>query len=187
MLIISRSTTRRASWLPFAQTGFTLVELMVTIAIASVLLMVAVPGIRDFQRNAQLSEAASNIVSAANAARANAMKLGFNTYVVPVTGTSWSTGWIVFSDSNWNQVYNAGVDEVVLRHEAIDANVTITVPTASSLTDGYLLFNGSGYPRLKAGGFGGGTLVMSNGLRSSSIIVDPAGRVRSCKTGDTGC
>lgn len=168
------------------QIGFTLIELLVTIAIATVLMLVAVPSFVEFQRNAQLSDAVSNFISAANTARANAMKQGLNTYMVPNnTGTGWSSGWMVYTDSNWNQAYDAGTDEVVLRHDALSVDVTLNIPTASSLTDGYLLFNGSGYPRLKTGSFGGATIVMSNTSRSSSIIIDPAGRVRSCKT--TGC
>lgn len=170
------------------QKGFTLIELMVTVALGATLMMVAVPSFVLFQRNAQLSDAVSNFISAANTARANAMKQGLNTYLVPATGTNWSSGWMVFADSNWNQVYNEGVDEVILRHEALSTDITVTTPGASSFTSGYLLFNGSGYPRLKSGAFGGGTMVMANtSPRSSSIIVDPAGRVRSCKTGTTGC
>lgn len=170
------------------QLGFTLIELIVTIAIAVVLMVVAVPSFVEFQRNANLSDAVSNFLAAANAAKANAMKRGLNTYVIPNTaGTGWSSGWMVYTDTNWNQSFDVGTDDVVVRHEALSPDVTVTTPTASSLADGYLLFNGSGYPRLNNGGFGGGTLVMQNATRSSKIIIDPAGRIRSCKVGTTGC
>lgn len=165
------------------QVGFTLVELMITLAVAGLLGMVAVPSFMQFQRNAQLSDATGSFISAANAARANAMKRGMNTYLIPATGTNWSSGWLVYTDTNWNQIYDAATDEVVLRHEGSGANVTISTPSASTLSSGYLLFNGSGYPRMKSGGFAGGTIIMSNAVRSSSIIIDPAGRLRSCKTG----
>lgn len=170
-----------------AHRGFTLIELMVTIAIGTLLMMVAVPSFVQFQRNAQLSETVSSFITASNTARANAMKQGLNTYLIPNTGTSWSSGWMVYADSNWNQTYDAGTDEVVLRHEAISTDVSITTPGASSLTSGYLLFNGSGYPRLKNGSFSQATIVINNTARSSSIIIDLAGRVRSCTTGSTGC
>lgn len=189
MLLTLRSKLRLQAGGSCRQSGFTLIELLITIAIATLLMLVAVPSFVEFQRNARLSDAVSNFISAANTARANAMKQGLNTYLVPNnTGTGWSSGWMVYADSNWNQAYDAATDEVVLRHEALSADISLSIPTASSLTDGYLLFNGSGYPRLKNGGFGGGTIVMSNtSPRSSSIIIDPAGRVRSCKTGSTGC
>lgn len=166
------------------QVGFTLVELLITLAVAGILAMVAVPSFVQFQRNAQLSDATSSFVSAANSARANAMKRGMNTYLVPATGSSWKSGWMVYTDTNWNQTYEAGTDEVVARHEALSTDISLSTPGASTLTGStpYLLFNGSGYPRTNTGGFGGGTMVMSNTQRSVSIILDPAGRLRSCKT-----
>lgn len=186
MLINHRSQQYLQTGPSWHQSGFTLIELMITLALGAVLMMVAVPSFVQFQRNAQLSDAVSNFISAANTARANAMKQGLNTYLVPNNaGTGWSSGWFVYADSNWNQAYDAGTDEVILRHEALSADVSIN---ASGLTDGYMMFNGSGYPRLNSGAFGAGRIVMSNtSPRSSSIILDPAGRVRSCKTGLTGC
>lgn len=173
-----------------SQTGFTLIELMVTIAIATLLMTVAVPNFVAFQRNAQLSDAVSSFIGAANATRANGMKQGLNTYLVPNSATTgWSSGWMVYADANWNDAYDAASEEVILRHEALSADITLTIPSANSLagSDPYLMFNGSGYPRLKTGSFAGGTIAMSNTSRSSSIIIDNAGRVRSCKTGSTGC
>ena len=167
-------------------TGFTLVELLVTIAIGTLLMVVAVPSFVSFQKNAQLSDAASNFIAAINVARANAMKQGVDTYLVPKTGTDWKSGWMVYTDTNWNQSYDIDTDPIALSFDSPASSVSIST-TTSSFSSGYVRFNGSGYPRLKNNGFGGGTLVMSNGIRSSSIIIDPAGRVRSCKTGTTGC
>ena len=178
---------------PWSQRGFTLIELLVTIAIGTTLMMVAVPSFVDFQRNSRLSDAVSSFISAANAARANAMKQGLNTYLVPLSGsgTDWSSGWMVYADTNWNQVYDPGVDTLIMSREAPGADVTLVPSVGSSLAaspNSYLLFNGSGYPRLLNGGFGAGTMVMSNvSPRSSSIIIDASGRLRSCKTGTTGC
>ena len=166
--------------------GFTLIELLVTIAIGTTLMVVAVPSFVAFQRNAQLSDAVSNFMSAVNAARANAMKQGIDSYLVPNSGSDWRTGWNVYADSNWNQSYDAPGDPIVLGYEALAPSVSIGTATGS-IASGYVRFNGSGSPRLKNNGFGGGTLVMSNGTRSSSIIIDPVGRVRSCVTGSTGC
>lgn len=166
--------------------GFTLIELLVTIAIGTTLMVVAVPSFVAFQRNAQLSDAVSNFMSAVNVARSNSMKQGLDSYLVPNSGTDWKTGWNVYTDSNWNQSYDAPGDPIVLGFSTIASSVSI-VTTTGSIAAGYVRFNGSGSPRLKNNGFGGGTLVMSNGTRSSSIIIDPVGRVRSCATGTTGC
>lgn len=167
--------------------GFTLVELMVTIAVATILMMVAVPNYLTFQRNAQLSEAVSNFMSAVNAARGNAIKQGRNTYMIPLVGTDWASGWQVYTDLNWDQAYTAGTDELVLENSAPSSALTITTPTANSLASGYLLFNGSGYPKLKAGGLATGKIVMANAYRTSIVNIDGTGRVRSCKKNLTDC
>lgn len=165
--------------------GFTLIELMVTIAIATVLMMIAVPNFVQFQRNAQLSDAVSNFIAAANAARANAMKQGVNTYLVAASGTSWNSGWVVFADANFDKTYNVGTEDQILSREALSSNIIIKTRSGSSLADGYLLFNGSGFPRLKAGSFAAATIEFTSGARTRSVIVDLAGRVRSCKTGES--
>lgn len=176
---VSRAAARLAK-------GFTLVELLVTIAIATLLLVVAVPSYVSFQKNAQLSDAASNFIGAINAARANAMKLGVDSYLVPKSGTNWSSGWDVYADTNWNQSYDVGTDPIILGFDAPASSVSIGTPTGS-LAAGYVRFNGNGYPRMKDNGPAGSRLVMTNGTRSSSIVIDMVGRVRSCTTGATGC
>ena len=167
--------------------GFTLVELMVTIAVATLLMMVAVPSYVTFQRNAQLSDAVSNFMSAVNAARGKAIQQGQNTYLVPLDGTNWSSGWRVYADVDWDKAYTAGTDELILESTAPSSALTITTPTDNSLASGYFLFNGSGYPKLKNGGLATGKIVMANAHRSSTVNIDGTGRVRSCKTGSTGC
>lgn len=174
------------------QAGFTLVELMVTIALATVLMLIAIPSFVQFQRNARLSEAVSDFMAAANAARANSMKQGVNTYLVPLntvtvpsTGASWNSGWQVFADANFDKAYSAGTEDLVSSREAIDSSIAIKTSSGSSLNDKYLLFNGSGYPRLTNGAFATATIEFSTGDRTRSVIVDLAGRVRSCKTGES--
>lgn len=167
--------------------GFTLVELLVVIAITSVLMLVAVPSFIDYRRNAQLSDAVSNLILAAGTARSAALKSGRNAYVnVNSTTTGWTSGWFVFVDNNWNQSYDDGTDQLLISHESLNPEITVTSAT-SPFSAGYLMFNPSGFPAAKAGTFGNTTLVIGNTARSSSIIVSSAGRVRSCKTGSTGC
>ena len=84
--------------------GFTLIELMVTIAIAAILLTVAVPSFTTYLRNAELTSASNNLIATINTARGEAMKRNRRTMVVPTSnGTDWTTGWVVFVDLNGNK------------------------------------------------------------------------------------
>ena len=168
--------------------GFTVIELMVTVIIGTLLMLVAVPNFVQFRRNALLSDTVSNFIGSANTARANAMKQGINTYMVPNNAAvGWSSGWYVFADTNFNTAYDGGAEAIIVSNGAIDNSVAIKTTPSSSLAENYLMFNGSGYPRLKTGAFSAATIELRNTARASSVVIDLAGRVRSCRTGTTDC
>lgn len=70
---VSRLRARRCA------RGFTLVELMVTIAVAAVLAMIAVPSFRNLILSNRLTTAANAMVDALNTARMGAIKLNATT------------------------------------------------------------------------------------------------------------
>lgn len=73
------------------QPGFTLVELMVTIAIAAILLMLAVPSFQRLILSNRLTTAANALVDAVNTARLDAIKLNATTQFCGST-TATNTG-----------------------------------------------------------------------------------------------
>lgn len=84
------------------QPGFTLIELMVTIAVMAILLAVAAPSFNDVTLNSRLGSYANNFVASANLARSEAIKR--NAVVVMcvssdgvncTTTGGWEQGWIV--------------------------------------------------------------------------------------------
>ena len=82
------------------QKGFTLIELMVAIALAALLLSMAVPALDSFTTNARVTVCASSDGVACEA--------------VP-----WNQGWIVFSDQNSNQLID-GTDAIVTSSGEVD-------------------------------------------------------------------
>ena len=165
-----------------AMQGMTLIELLVAIALVTILMGIAVPSFNDFRRNADLTSTANTFLSSMSVARAEAMKRALNVYVAPI-GATWSTGWRVFADVDNNQSYTAGTDTVVSEAAAFPTGVTVNeTASATGFVDGttrYVMFNGSGYPRLNSAAFLSGTMELVNEINQRRCVaLSPVGRAR---------
>lgn len=172
------------------QLGFTLVELMVTIALVAILMGLAAPTFIESRRNAQLTSLANSVLSSINTARAEALKTGLQVYVVPMTNNNWATGWRVYVDVDADRAYSAAADRVLLEQPAFDPSITIDTTVGTGFDDNgakYIMFNASGYPRRNNGAFNADSLGLSNSVGRRAIILNAVGRARVCKTGATGC
>ncbi len=176
---------------PLPSKGFTLIELMVTIALAAILMSIAAPSFIAFQRNAELTSFANSMVASINAARGEAMKRGRYAMLVPAdsTHTQWSSGWIAFVDVDRSQSFDASKDIVVQKREAPPSYLTITPNGTALATPPYIMFDASGYATNKSASFGNLTfnIVRSDVSSSTSwsetrnVIISVTGRVRACK------
>jgi len=86
--------------------GFTLIELVVAMAIVGILLTLAVPSLKAYMQNNRLIAASNDLLSALHIARSEAIKLNKRVSICDstdgenCTGTgNWDTGWIVFIDA----------------------------------------------------------------------------------------
>lgn len=84
------------------QQGFTLLELMFTIAVAAIILSVGVPGFMNFIQNNRAVTHTNDLVTALNLGRSEATRRGAPVLVCSSEdgascsgATDWSTGWIV--------------------------------------------------------------------------------------------
>jgi len=168
---------------------FTLIELMVTLTIAAVLALVAVPGFTAYKRNAELTSTINTLLSAINAARSEAMKRGMKAMVVPADHSHWSSGWIVFVDKDRNQAYSAANDITILTQGPLESYFSISGSGSAAGATPYILYDGSGYSKLKDDGFSLLTLSLyRNDLSGSSLyeqtrrlVIAKTGRARVCK------
>jgi len=136
MLVTDRSSDGPVS--VTRQRGFTLTELMVTLAVAGVLAMVAVPNMRTFLQNNRLSGASNDLLRSFYLARTEAIKHQANVVVcasanpmaaVPACSYGPFNGWIVFQDgppggppTNWQ--FDAG-EPIFERHVLLDSSITV--------------------------------------------------------------
>lgn len=77
------------------QRGFTLVELMVAVALLAIVLSIATPTYRMLIDSQNVKSAASALHSAINLTRAEAVKRNASAFLRPANGESWSNDWLI--------------------------------------------------------------------------------------------
>jgi type IV fimbrial biogenesis protein FimT len=141
--------------------GLTLIELMVTIALAALLLGLAIPNLGNWIRESRLTQGANDIVLAATLARAEALKRRVPVGVcisdlsdatdgdgaaceergTPVAGDAW----IVFVDEDLNLVADTA-DQILRVMEVPPTSIKTSLAPAHADTDvPYLMFGVDGF------------------------------------------
>jgi type IV fimbrial biogenesis protein FimT len=166
-------------------TGFTLLELMVTIAIVAVAMAIGVPSFIAFQRNAELTRTANSLQASMNTARTEAMKRGMNAMVKPIDSSNWAKGWVVFVDVKRNGVATDTDNIVVYTQSPLTGAFTVTLSDADFIPS----FDASGFARVAGGSPtpNGTFTIQQTGLtgaeqwkQTRKVMVSLAGRVRTC-------
>ena len=123
--------------------GFTLLELLVAVTVASLLVTLGVPGFRALTMNSRLIANTNEFVTSINMARSAAVRYQRNAIVclssdfdaaVPScdAGTDWSIGWIVWVDKDRDAATDA--DEILFVHEPITGSATLASTTTNQFT-----------------------------------------------------
>ena len=133
--------------------GFTLLELMMTLAVAAILSGTAAPALGTFLKNSGLKGAAYELMGTMTIARSEAVKRGSRTILchsadphngTPACGGSaqdWSTGWLVFIDENGNTNFDVGTDILLTVGDARADGIELRSNTAADST---LIFRADG-------------------------------------------
>lgn len=115
--------------------GFTLIELMVTIAVLAIMLTIAVPAMQNFTIRNRLVAFNNDLMTSVNLARSEASKRAANVAVCKSStmtscGGNWSDGWIVFVNTDNDAPAAVDSGETILRvHQALPSNYTLNATT----------------------------------------------------------
>ena len=92
------------------QTGMTLIELIITVAIVAILVGISVPSFAHLGSSQKMTTTTHLVVASFNQARMRAISTGRQVVVCPSTDgiscradSSWNAGWIIYDDVNRNE------------------------------------------------------------------------------------
>lgn len=117
--------------------GFTLIELMVTVAVLAVLLSIGLPGFQSVLRSNRVAATHNELVASLSLARTEALRNGRGAGVCPSTAGSacdgsWNNGWMVWSDLNGDGNFDAA--EPVVRYFAPKQKMQVSSSAAGAVT-----------------------------------------------------
>jgi type IV fimbrial biogenesis protein FimT len=166
--------------------GFTLLELLVALAIAGILLSTGVPGWGNWVAEHQLQDRADALLHTLDRARSEAVKRGSRVNVCPDAGggcpgspAGWESGWTIMGAA---QSGSDAPTQPIARERAAPAGVTIrgNRPVAD-----YVSYTSLGYARRIDGALQMGTFVVCRpGNKARKVILASSGRARIEQTAD---
>lgn len=154
------------------QQGFTLVEMMVTLAVAIILIAVGVPMFTSVAANNRAAAQTNALVTALNLARSEAVGRATRVSVGPTSGGNWANGWAVFIDADSDDTVDSG--EELRIWEAPAGSPTIN---ASAATPVEFVFTGAAAAQLSFDLAQGGT----SGAKRRCVTVTISGQIRTKK------
>jgi type IV fimbrial biogenesis protein FimT len=162
-----------------AQRGFTLIELMVTIAVAAILVAMAVPGFQSAVNGNRLATAANEMVASLQTARVEAIRRNRRVAVCTSANANAGTnatcssagvdGWITFVDANTDGDFDKAGDTLV-RTSTFSGPVELSGEAAVS-------YRADGMARV-ASGAGAGALMTDGAIRMRIDARAPTENVR---------
>jgi type IV fimbrial biogenesis protein FimT len=164
--------------------GFTLLEMIIALALVSIVVAFAIPSMRTFTQNDRLTTNINTLIGHLAYARSEAVKRSVQVSVCASNDAStcsggWDDGWIVYIDADNNNSFDAG-EEVIRAQQALGGNNTLT-PTGIGTQ---ITYDNRGF--VDAGSVGSLQLCDDrSGPHGKTVRITTTGRVRL--EADTSC
>lgn len=165
--------------------GFTIIELMIVVAVMGVLATVALPAFQDMVASNRRAAAVNDMLSTIYLARSEAITRNNFVSVCRSASTvssclgtngAWQNGWIIFEDDDFDGVIDAGVDVIIATGGPVRGSMTMQSAEFGS----HMVFSPQGRVLASNGGREGEILLCEQGAEKSSrvVIIDRMGRPR---------
>lgn len=195
------------------QSGFTLIELMVTLAVAAILLTVAVPSFWAIIQDNRLTAQTNDFVTDLHLARTEAITRGRRVTMCrcasnssgqcpessgqftcdTASGKNWDQGWVIFVDADQDAQHDGSATEPVIRvHDRLPLEFDLIGNTP---VDNYLSYDRRGLTSTTGGGMQAGTVTLKNADHETAgskilkriIKIKSSGAVESCNPNHDTC
>lgn len=115
------------------QYGITLIELIVTLAVLSILVAFGVPSMQDVIKRNKVQSILQDFSTSLKFARSEAVRqsgkvsMCASSNQTSCAGTgNWKQGWIIFKDVDGDRIVDSGTDTLLRAHEGLDDGHTLT-------------------------------------------------------------
>lgn len=160
-----------------AQSGFTLMEVIIVIALIATVSVITIPNIVGMMPDYRLKSAAHDLFSNFQKAKLEAVKRNINTAI-----RFTASGYTVFVDSAQDFKYDGGEDVVAAVKWSDYTDVSVNLANFSFDTgsgQSCIAFRPDGIPTDAGGGVAGGTAQLDNTKgKSTRVIISQAGNIR---------
>lgn len=160
--------------------GFTLIEILVAIAILAIVMAIAIPDFTSTIQNNTIATISNDLISSINLARSEAVKRNVTVSICATSnsnftacGNNWNLGWLVFVNPTGGNALSNTAAAPLLRIQRInDQSATI----ATTPTVGILTYSGNGFTAT-------GTGNLSITIKATGCTTDSGRRIAISATG----
>ena len=143
----------------FHSPGFTLIELMLVVAVLAVIVALATPSLETLLHSNRLRIQSSQLMTALNLARSEAISRNSPVSLcpsslvlsgAPICSGIYADGWIVFSNRDRDRVVDAGIDDVIRAYEGLPRGYSLTNKSGTLAASELISYLPDGSSRLVA-------------------------------------